>query len=351
MIGTYSMVSNDFRTLAQKLSEGRLPVADALRYAMLLADSLRRIHDSGKIHGAVTPINLSVTASGLELLPAPEWTLGAITPYTAPEVLHGKDPDCRSDIFSFGAILFEMLTGRRAFDGDTRVALVANITHTPTPSSGSAAVDRVLGPCLSKNPEARTSRMQKVIMELKLLTVAARRADPATPAGAGLRRDPLDSASVRTEMQQLEGRIAARFQAHERAVVDLQRSADEAISSLKLQLASMTAEFAAGKTRVGSLSTGTGSLDGASNERVHTIERRVEEMRQHIAQFERNMAADLVDIENNLKVHDVAIESSRTAMSQTDDLVERVVEALESLQSAVLEQGENTREQTAFVVN
>ncbi|HEY1494580.1 MAG TPA: protein kinase [Candidatus Solibacter sp.] len=342
------MISNDFKTLAQRLSEGRLPVADALRYGMLLAESLRRLHDSGKIHGAVTPINLSMAGEGLDLLPAPEWTKGAITPYTAPEVLHGREADIRSDIYSFGAILFEMLTGRRAFEGETRVALVSNITHAQIPTSGSPAVDRLIGACLSKNPETRTPRMQKVIMELKLLSVAARRTEPA--AGAGVRRDPLDSASVRTEIQQLEGRIAARFQAHERAVIDLQRSMDDAVRAMKAQIAGMTAEFAAAKTSL-SFSGGGGTLDGASNERVHAVERKVEEMRQYLSRFERDMAADLVDIENSLKVQGAAIESSRTAMSQTDDLVERVVEALESLQSTVMDQGERPSERTAFVVN
>jgi hypothetical protein len=77
----------------------------------------------------------------------------------------------------------------------------------------------------------------------------------------------------------------------------------------------------------------------------------MEEMRQLFAQFQRDIAADLVDIETNLSVHGAAIESSRTAMSQTDDLVERVVEALESLQSAVLEPGENAGERPTFVEN
>lgn len=344
------MASTDFKTLAQRISEGRIPVAEALRYAMLLAESLRRIHDSGKVHGAVTPINISLTPGGLDLLPAPDWTTGAITPYTAPEIFDGREPDCRSDVFSFGAVLFEMLTGRRAFEGETRVSLVANITHSPTPSSGSAAVDRLLGRCLTKNSDARTPRMQKAIMELKLLTVAARRTEPGS--GPGVRRDPLDSTSLRTEMQQLEGRIAERFQAQERAVADLQRSLDDTVGSLKIQLAAMTAEFAAARTRAGSSTGGGGTLDGGSTERVQNAERRVEEMRQYLSRFERDMAADLVDIENNLKVHDAAIESARTAMSQTDDLVERVVEALESLQSAVLDQGSpSTNERSAFAVN
>jgi hypothetical protein len=341
------MVENDFKTLAERLTEGRLPVADALRLGMLLAESLRRLHDSGKIHGAVTPINLAMTATGMDLLPAPEWTRGAITPYTAPEVLNGREADIRSDIYSFGAILFELLTGRRAFEGETRVALVSSITHAPIPTSGSPAVDRLIATCLSKNPETRAPRMQKVIMDLKLLSVAARRTDPA--AGPRGRRETLDSTSVRTEIQQLEGRIAARFQAHDRAVADLQRTLDDAVRSMKAQIASMTSEFVAAKTTV-SLSSG-GAQDGASYERVHAVERKVEEMRQYLSRFERDIAADLVDIENSLKVHEAGIESSRIAMTQTDDLVERVVEALETLQSTVMDQGERTSERTAFVVN
>ena len=81
------------------------------------------------------------------------------------------------------------------------------------------------------------------------------------------------------------------------------------------------------------------------------MERKVEEMRQHLAQFERSMAADLVDIETVMKVQEAAIESSRTAMSQTDDLVERVVEALESLQSDGAGPGRGPPNVPVFAVN
>src|SRR5215471_3308262 len=91
MTGRESMNSTDIKTLAQRLSEGRLPAAEALRNALILAESLRQIHDSGKVHGAVSPINMAIIPAGVELLPAPEWTLGAITPYTAPEMLHRPD--------------------------------------------------------------------------------------------------------------------------------------------------------------------------------------------------------------------------------------------------------------------
>jgi len=82
-----------------------------------------------------------------------------------------------------------------------------------------------------------------------------------------------------------------------------------------------------------------------------TMERTVEEIRRKSVQFEHNIAADLVDIEHGLKLQSAAIESARTAMSQTDDLVERVVEALESLQTSVLDQDEPAVERASFAVN
>ena len=84
----------------------------------------------------------------------------AITPYTAPEVVLGSAADARSDIFGFGAILFEMLTGRRAFDGEARDTLAA---------TGNPALDRPVCPCLTQNPDARIASMPRVMMVLKLV--------------------------------------------------------------------------------------------------------------------------------------------------------------------------------------
>jgi eukaryotic-like serine/threonine-protein kinase len=337
---TATMPLNDSLTLAQRLSEGRLPAVEALRYAIQLAQALRNLHESGKAHGAVTPSNLVLAAGRLALLPAAEGWARAITPYTAPEVVQGHAADERSDLFSLGAILFEMLTGRRAFDGESRAALAANLTMSPVPTSGNAAVDRVVGPLLSKNPDARVPRMKKVMMELKMLSVAARHTGMGS--GSRLLRDPaVDSGQTRAEMQQLEARVAARLRVHERTVAEMHRSASEAMSSLKLQVAAMSSELAENYEGAGE---GIGGREGRGFEALHArigqIEGSVEEMRRHVSQFEHNMAADLMDIEQTIKAQSAAIESSRTAMSQTDDLVERVVEALESLQTAVLEVGE-----------
>jgi hypothetical protein len=458
-----TMIANDNQTLAQRLSEGRLPIAEALRYAMQLADCLGKLHDAGKAHGAVAPSNLVLVAGGVELLPAPEGSSGAITPYTAPEVVQGRTADARSDVFGFGAILFEMITGRRAFEGDSRVTLAANLMETPAPASGSPTVDRLVGPCLNKNPEARSQRMQKIMMELKLLSVAMRRseADAVAPPRRDTAADTAairtemhqmearmqarlrdqetsvtemqrsasaadtaavlaemqqmearmesrlrdqetsvtemhrsasaadtaavlaemqqmearmesrlrnqetsltemqrsanaaDAAAVRAEMQQMEARIEARLRSQETSASEMNRSANEGLSSLKLLVAAMQSELAANHQQA--MERTGGALDEAATEaifvrvdrgfevlnaRIAGIERTVEEIRRHSLQFENNIAADLVDLEQNIKAQGTSIESARTAMSQTDDLVERVVEALESLQTAMLDQAE-----------
>jgi hypothetical protein len=267
------MTSTDPKTLAERLGEGRLSMAEALRYAIQLAGSLRELHDGGPAHGAVTPSNVALVAGGFELLPG---SSGSITPYTAPEVVRGCAADTRSDIFGFGAILFEMFTGRRAFEGESRAALMASLTKSPTPSTGMAGLDRVVSLCLNKDPDARASHMRRIVVELKLLGVPALR------------------------------ELAKRQHGGEQ-------------------------DFEALSARIGHL------------------ERAVEEIRRHLTHFEHSVAADLVDIERGVKAQAAAIDSSRTAMSQTDDLVERVVEALESLETRVLDKGAGVKRSTPAV--
>ena len=99
----------------------------------------------------------------------------------APEQIEGREVDARSDLFSFGAVLFEMLTGRRAFDGDSATAVRAAILRHEPPSVSSLqplappAVDAVVRRCLAKNPDERWQTAGDVIRELKQL---ARRAHP-----------------------------------------------------------------------------------------------------------------------------------------------------------------------------
>lgn len=369
------------KTLAHRLAEGRMPVSEALRCATQVGEALRRIHDSGSCHGTISPSTIGLGVAGFELLAPPFSARGAVSPYTAPEVAQGRPADPRSDIFSFGAVVFEMLTGRRAFDGRFPV--------TGVPSSGSPAADRLLQPCLAPDPDMRTPRIQRVLMELKLLSVAARRAEaaaprypiapvappppaPAYPAPPSYPAPPAysttpayvpppayapapppfyapapayapgpDPMAMRAEMQQIEARVASRIAAHEHNLA-------ETVSTLRAQVSALNTELAAAQHRAAYAAPG---VDAATTERIDRVEKNMEEMRQHASQFEHNMAADLLDLEQNMKTQSAAIESARTAMSQTDDLVERVVEALESLQTAVLDQGETGGERASFAVN
>jgi uncharacterized coiled-coil protein SlyX len=353
------------KTLRQRLNEGRIPVQDGLRYAALLAEGLRKIHEGGKAHGSVTPDSIELTPAGLDLLPRVPGTV-RVTPYTAPELAGESQPaDVRSDIFSFGAVVFETLTGRRAFDGATESAMVASLSGSPTPPSGSPAVDRLLAGCLAKDPAARWQRIQKVQLELKLLTATARRAG-APPAAA---RSEAPDAAWRAEMAELEARVAAKLQAQEQALAEIQRAASDAVSNLRGQLSSLGGQLASAQEHVGRGGDSGPAIEATVDRLAMRVERSIDNLSQRVAFLEQNpslpsgdltahesrldslreqlrelhmhVAADMHEFELNLKAQSSAIDSARTAMAQTDNLVERVVEALESLQSTVLEQSED----------
>jgi len=160
------------RSLSDCLREGKLPQAEALEYAVALGQELCRIHAAGRIHGALSPEAIVLKDGGLELLPADAG--GEITPYTAPEVLAGVPSDVLSDVFSFGAVVYEMLSGRRAFEGDSPEALAKAIAESQPPSCGVAAIDGLIQTCIAKDRGARFQRVEKILMELKLAAIAGR---------------------------------------------------------------------------------------------------------------------------------------------------------------------------------
>jgi serine/threonine protein kinase len=263
---------------------------EVLRVSMLAAEGLRKIHDAGGAHGAVCPRNVELSEGTVALAEGP-----ADTAYAAPEVLAGHKPDARSDIYSFGMLVFEMFTGRRPVG---------------TESTGSPAVDRLVTPCLATDRDERTSRMQKVILELKLLTAAARRVAAALTA------------------KDFEKRLVRRLEAQERAVAEMQRSVGEAVAILRGQVSSMRERAVKPELNAGGLSL---------TDRVAALEQTLETMKQHACEFEQSVAADLMDVEESLRKQTAAMDAARTQISQTNDIVERMAKTLEALRRAVLE--------------
>ncbi len=180
------------QTLAERLARGPMPFAEAIECAGQIADALDRAHGQGIVHRDLKPANVMLTRSGVKLLDfglarlfasdAPvqdaltragaltmEGTIVGTLQYMAPEQLEGKPTDARSDLFAFGAILYEMVTGRRAFDAPSQAGLVGAILHAEVPAVASAppAFARVLAACLAKKPEDRWSSAHDVRLLLQ----------------------------------------------------------------------------------------------------------------------------------------------------------------------------------------
>ncbi|MEK7404971.1 MAG: serine/threonine-protein kinase [Acidobacteriota bacterium] len=169
------------RTLAACLASRPLPLPQCLRIALQICSALECAHTAGIVHRDLKPANIVVTDSGsVKVLdfglakvfapePAPEAAdtetavskvgmLVGTGPYMSPEQVEGKPLDPRSDMFSFGAVLYEMLTGRRAFARPTEPATLAAVLHEqPPPAAAPPALEAILRRCLAKDPAERFS--------------------------------------------------------------------------------------------------------------------------------------------------------------------------------------------------
>ena len=219
----------DGETLAERIAKGALKVSDALRIGIEIAGALDVAHRAGIIHRDLKPGNIMLTKAGAKLLDfglakvsAPVVAVaGSMLPttppsmtaqgtilgtfqYMAPEQIEGLDADARTDIFAFGAVLFEMLAGRPAFEGKTRASLLgAILKDEPPPVSqvqplAPAALNRIVATCLAKEPDDRWQTARDLLRELRWIAEgtiaesgATNAASPGPIAGSkrpGLRR-------------------------------------------------------------------------------------------------------------------------------------------------------------------
>jgi hypothetical protein len=331
-------------TLGQLLADGPLPLPDALRSAMMLAEAIRQVHDSGRTCGALQPSNIAVTATGIELIDAPGLP-AAVTPYTAPEVLQGHTPDSRSDIFAFGAILYEMIAGRPAFAGDNADALAVSLTISGPLPTDTPAIDHLVSNCIAKDPAVRCQRMLKVILELKVLTFA--------PHAEAATRQPV-TAALRAETHQLEARVAALFDNHEKAISNVQQSSGDAISQLRGRLSQVEAELAPVQARA----TLVEELCQRIMEHVEQVQQNIEAIDARVNGLKDGMDAlsegatvlreylgtRMHEFEQSLKSQRTALASIVASQEQTDDVVEGVVGAMELLHTIVFDRSESLTE-------
>src|SRR5713226_5803545 len=200
-------------TLAHRLLKGALPLEQVLQYAIEISDALDKAHRKGVTHRDLKPGNAMLTKTGTKLLDfglaklkqevAPanvrlselptaddaltaQGTIVGTLQYMAPEQVEGKEVDARTDIFAFGAVVYEMATRKRAFEGKSQASLIGAILKDDPPPISSLqpmtppALDRVVKRCLAKEPDERCQSAKDLTDELKWIAEGGGQASKVT---------------------------------------------------------------------------------------------------------------------------------------------------------------------------
>jgi eukaryotic-like serine/threonine-protein kinase len=205
-------------TLAERLKKGPLPMEQVLQYAIEISDALDKAHRKGITHRDLKPGNIVITKSGTKLLDfglaklrqdskpntpfselatiqggeTAEGTILGTLQYMAPEQVEARPVDARTDIFAFGAMVYEMATGKKAFEGRSQASLIAKILETdPAPISTlqpmtPPALDRLVKKCLAKEPEKRWQAASDVCDELKWIAEQGQGTQAVMPSSGSI---------------------------------------------------------------------------------------------------------------------------------------------------------------------